>query len=130
MPELPVRGLQSSDAGRQLVRLNWDYRNGIDRYGIARLTNSQNGKSLLILVLGHDDPEAIYMPYDIRSKLGIAKGDRLNFSIDKAGWLGKLCWYVKVPDPAVHVPAWIALIGFVVGLIGTVVGIVGFLSKN
>lgn len=111
-----------------LVRLNWDYRNGIDRYGIAKITNNKNGKSLLVLVLGHDDRRAIYMPYDIRRELGVEKGDRLVFSIEKVGRLGKLCWYVKVPDPAVHVPAWIALIGLigtVVGLVDTVVGIFG-----
>ena len=123
MTELPIKGLQSRDAGRLLVRLNFVYRDGIDRYGIAKLTNNTNGKSLLALVLGHDDKTAIYMPYDIRWTLGVEIGKNLDFSIQKASLLNKLRWYITAPDPAVHVPAWIALIGIAVGIAGVLVGL-------
>jgi hypothetical protein len=125
MAKLLIKKLQSSDAGRQLVRLNSRHRDGIDRYGIAKLTNNSNGKSLLALVLGHNDKTAIYMPFDIRQALGVKEGDELDFSVKKAGFFCKLHWYVKSPDPAVHLPARIALIGLVVGIVSVIVGIVG-----
>lgn len=123
MAELRIKRLQSNDAGRQLVRLNIRYRDDIDRYDIAKLTNNANGKSLLALVLGHDDKTAIYMPFDIRRALGVKIGDNLDFSVKKAGFFCRLSWYVKSPDPAVHLPAWIALIGLGVGIVGVIVGL-------
>lgn len=61
--QLPVRSLPPNDSGRLLVRLNKRYRGGIDRYGIAHLTNCNNQKSVNVLVLGHEDDTAIFMPY-------------------------------------------------------------------
>lgn len=123
MAQLPIEGLQSRDAGRLLVRLNSGYRDGIGRYGIARLNSNTNSKSPLTLVLGHDDKTAIYMPYDIRRTLGVEIGGNLHFSIEKASLFDKLRWYVTAPDPAVHVPTWIALIGIAVGIAGVLVGL-------
>lgn len=125
MPKLPVRSLPTSDAGRLLVRLNVKYRTGISRYGIVELTNMQESKSLKVLVLGHDDDGAIYMPYDIRVALGVAKGADLKFSINKVGWLGKILWLLKTPDPAVHVPAWLALISVFLGFLGVFISLFG-----
>lgn len=74
MHELSVKPLPSGDVGRLLVRLNHTYRDGVDRYGIAKITNEQNGKSPLVLMLGHDDDSRIYMPFDIRRALGVNPG--------------------------------------------------------
>lgn len=125
MPKLPVRSLPTNDAGRLLIRLNVKYRTGISRYGIAELTNIQESRSLKVLVLGHDDDGAIYMPYDIRVALGVAKGTDLEFSIKKVGWMGKIPWLLKTPDPAVHVPAWLALISVFLGLLGVFISLFG-----
>ncbi len=121
MTNLPVKVLPPNDTGRLLVRLNSKYRAGIPRYGIARLTNSQNDKSLRVLVLGHDDDTAIFMPYDIRESLGIEKGASLQFTVQKAGWLGKIFWLLGTPDPAVHVPAWLALVSVCLGVFGVII---------
>ena len=77
MAQLPVKALPSNDSGRLLVRVNKAYRAGIPRYGIAKLTNTENSKSFRVLVLGHDDASAIFMPYDIREALGVDKGRNL-----------------------------------------------------
>ncbi|UWQ83125.1 hypothetical protein [Leisingera caerulea] len=122
MAELPVKKLPNADSGRQIVRLNYRHRSNIDRYGIAKITNTENAKSFLVLMLGHDDEDAIYMPYDIRRALGVDSGAKLSFTLEKAGRFGKLLWYITADDPAVHVPAWIALIGIAVGLMGVIVG--------
>ena len=127
MPKLPVKGLPSGDRGRLLVRVNDGYKVGIERYDVAKLTNTVNGKSLLVLVLGHDDTEAIFMPYDIRRALGIEKGASLDFSIEKVGKLGKLHWYLKTPDPDVHVPAGIAVVALVLTVLGLLLGAVSLI---
>lgn len=111
MPKLQVEGPQSSDTGRWLVRLNIKHRAGVERYGVARLTNRANGRELDALLLGHDRVDTIYMPYDIRERLGVDKGGQLEFSLHKVGLRGLLRWYVRSPDPAVYIPAWIAVIG-------------------
>jgi hypothetical protein len=123
MTKLAVRALPTNDTGRQLVRLNINHRVGIPRYGIAQLMNSKNAKSVKVLVLGHDDEDAIFMPYDIREALGVRKGGNLEFSIQKVGSFGKICWLLRTPDPAVHVPAWLALISVCLGVLGVVIAL-------
>ena len=120
MPKLHVEGPQASEAGRWLVRLNIKHRAGVERYGGARLTNNANGKALDALLLGHDRDDAIFMPYDIRERLGITKGGELDFSLRKIGLWGSLRWYVRSPDPAVSIPAWIAVIGLALAIVGLV----------
>lgn len=122
MPKLHVEGPQTSEAGRWLVRLNRRHRAGVERYGVARLTNTANGKGLDVLLLGHDRDDAIFMPYDIRERLGVAKGGELDFSLRKVGLWGLLRWYVGSPDPAISIPAWIAVVGLGLGIAGLVLG--------
>lgn len=105
MAQLTVKALPTNDSGRLLVRVNKAYRAGIPRYGIAKLTNAENSKTVRVLVLGHDDESAIFMPYDIREARGLDKGGAINFTIRKVGWLGKIWWLLRTPDPAVHAPA-------------------------
>lgn len=123
MTQLTVKALPASDSGRLLVRLNKTHRGGIPRYGIANLTNSENAKSVKVLILGHDDRSAIYMPYDIREALGVDKGRDLTFTITGVGWFGKIGWLLKTPDPAVHIPAWLALVSVLLGLISIVIAL-------
>ena len=70
-----------------------------------------------------NDDSAIFMPYDIRTALGVPKHGKLDFCVDKAGCWAKLCWYVGSPDPAVHIPAWIAIVGIVLAIVGLIVGV-------
>ena len=109
-----------SEAGRWLVRLNIKHRAGVERYGVARLTNNANGRALYVLLLGHDRDDAIFMPYDIRERLAALKGGKLDFSLRKVGLWGLLHWYVRSPDPAVCIPAWIAVIGLLLAVLGLV----------
>jgi hypothetical protein len=123
MTKLPVKALPPNDAGRLLVRLNSQYRSGIPRYGVALLTNTSNTKSVRSLVLGHDDDTAIFMPYDIREALGADKGAEFEFTIQKVGWFGTVRWLLETQDPAVHVPAWLALISVCLGVFGVAIAI-------
>lgn len=81
MPLLLVAGRPDADLGRMLVRLNHSPRPDIERYGVAELRNKSNGRSELVLVLDHEVVDRIFMPYDIRSRLGVAKGGTHSFEI-------------------------------------------------
>jgi hypothetical protein len=118
MINLPVKALPSNDSGRLLVRLNANHRPGIPRYGIAKLTNLKTSRSIKVLCLGHDDASAIFMPYDIREALGVNKSDDLDFTITKVGRVGAVLWLLNTPDPAVNIPAWMALASVVLGCFG------------
>ena len=120
MPTLSVKNLPPNDAGRLLVRLNHKYREGIPRYGIAKIKNSKNDLSVLTLVLGIDDDSSIFMPFDIRHKLRVNKGAELEFQVEKARIIGKLCWYLRSPDPAIHLPGWLAIISVTLAIIGAI----------
>lgn len=125
MPKLPVEALPPSDNGRHLVRLNHKHRGrDIKRYGIAKLSNTANGKTLQVLMLGHDRDDAIFMPYDIRTALEVTKGGQLDFKIEPGGFFSKLRWYVGSPDPAVHIPAWIAVTALGLTLTGAILAFV------
>lgn len=121
MTQLPVKALPSNDTGRLIIRLSKSYRADVPRYGIAQLTNVGNTKTVKVLVLGHDDGTAIFIPYDIREALGVDKGGDLEFTIQKVGWWGKICWLITTPDPAVHVPALLALISVCLGGLGVAI---------
>lgn len=123
MTKLPVRALPTNDAGRLLVRLNVKYRSDVPRFGIARLTNVENRKFEHVLVLGHDEDNAIFMPYDIREALGVDKGAELEFSIEGVGWVSKICWLLGSRDPAVHVPAWLALASVLLGALSVAIAV-------
>jgi len=80
------------------------------------------------VLLGHDDENTIYMAFDTRQALGIDKGQRLSFELTELGWLGKLRWYLKTPDPRIYIPAWLAVWSVVLGLLGFLLGVVALLK--
>ena len=124
MPTLIVRGLSPREWGRPLIRINELYRDGIPRWGVAKLTNVYNGKSIDCLVLGHDTKGAIFMAFDMRAALDVELGAAVDFHLERLGWWGKLRWYVMALDPAVHVPAWLALWSLVLGAAGLILAII------
>jgi hypothetical protein len=63
--------------------------------------------------------------YDIRTALGVKKGGHIEFTVQKVRWLGRVCWLLKTPDPAVSLPAWLAVISVLLGVVGIVLGAVG-----
>lgn len=129
MPLLKVEGLNRSEWGGSIVRLHYSHRSGMGRYGVARIINKDNlSRSFDAVLLGHDDESAIYMDFDARQALGIEKGAQLNFRLRKLGCLGKLCWYLKAPDPRIYIPAWLAACSVGLGLIGVILGIIALLN--
>ncbi|WP_321831173.1 hypothetical protein [Thalassovita sp.] len=125
MTKLPVKTLPSGDNGRLLVRLNHKYREIVPRYGFAQLTNAKNANAVNVLLLGHDDDTAIFMPYDIRNALGVSKGGELKFTVKKVGATSKVLWLLRSPDPAVHMPALLAAASVLLGILSVLIALLG-----
>lgn len=106
-----------------IVRLHHKHRAGVERYGLAHILNTENDKEVTALLLGHADPESIFMPYDIRVGLGVDKGELLDFSITRVGLAGALRWYMNAKDPAISIPAWIAVIGLLLGVLSLIISL-------
>ena len=129
MPQLEVKGLDRSEWGSSIVRVHHSHRSGIGRYGVARITNiADRSKSYDAVLLGHDDDSAIYMAFDARQALGVDKSERLNFDLRALGWLGKMRWYLRTPDPRIYIPAWLAVWSVGLGAIGIVLGAISLLK--
>ena len=128
MPTLSVKGLDSSEWGHSIIRLHYKHRRGIGRYGVARIINaSDRTRHCDVVLLGHDDETAIFMAYDNREALGVAKGEDLSFEVEELGLLRKLWWYLRTPDPRIYIPAWLAAWSVCLGVIGIVLAIISML---
>jgi hypothetical protein len=122
--ELVVKGLDKREWGSSIVRLHYSYRDGIGRYGVARITNSATPSNHSdAVLLGYDDDKSIYMAYDTRKALGVKKGQKLDFELKELGWLEKVKWYLNTPDPRVYVPAWLAVWSIGLGAAGIIFGL-------
>lgn len=129
MPQLEVKGLDRSEWGSSIVRIHQTYRSGIGRYGVARITNTADrSRSCDAVLLGHDDDTAIYMAFDSRQALGVEKNERLSFEIKALGSFGKVCWYLRTPDPRIYIPAWLAVWSVGLGAIGIVLGVISLFT--
>ncbi|WP_155326476.1 hypothetical protein [Alkalilacustris brevis] len=125
MPQLEVKGLDRSEWGSSIVRLHQSHRSGIERYDVARITNtSDRSRSYDAVLLGHDDDSAIYMAFDTRQALGVKKNAQLDFELKALGWFDKLRWYLRTPDPRIFIPAWLAIWSVGLGVVGIVLGVV------
>lgn len=106
---LKVMRSSKTDASRLIVRMNHDYRDGAGRWAVVRIRCADTSKTVLALALGHDTKNAIFLPYDVRSALKVEEGTSYNFQIAKVGWLGTIRWWLCSKDPAVRIPAWLAV---------------------
>jgi hypothetical protein len=97
----------------------------VSRWGVGKITNLDNGNTVTAVVLGHDRQYAIFMAYDMREALDLKKDSMANLQIERVSLFGKLRWYLCTPDPAVHVPAWLAFWSVVLGLLGLGLGLRG-----
>jgi hypothetical protein len=65
----------------------------------------------------------IQMDEFLRDKLGVKLGEEIGSEyIRPANWHEKLSWYLHATNPAVHVPAWVAVISLGLGVLSIVLG--------
>jgi hypothetical protein len=63
----------------------------------------------------------------LRQKLGVEVNDEIDSTfVRPANWYEKLRWYWEATDPAVHVPARVAVISFGLGVLSLVLALAAF----
>lgn len=128
MTKLKVKGLEVREWGATIVRLNHTHRNGVKRWEIAKIINNEKSSlSSLVMLLGHDEKNAVFMAYDTRVELGVDEDIELDFSIEKAGLWDRFNWYTSNRDPMVRIPAKLAVLSFGLGVLGVLLGALSIL---
>ncbi|MGC0052717.1 hypothetical protein ACNSPG_06575 [Brucella pituitosa] len=120
---LKVKEAQSDDVERGFVRLHKDERDGAGRFDVVRVKTGE--KELLAIVLPHDVKGTIWINTDGRSDLGLKVNDIREFTISKLNWWGRIEWYCTAKDPAIHIPASLAIISLGLGALGAILGLFG-----
>jgi hypothetical protein len=86
---------------------------------------SSGERSFLASVLGHEDEtDKILLDIDQRADLGVVEDRSIELKLTQLGFCGRVRWYLSVPDPAVHVPAWLAAWSVALGALGLILGAV------
>lgn len=122
---LKVKEAQLDDVERGFIRLHQDERDGADRFDVVQVKTGE--EELLAIVLPHNDKGTIWINTDGRSDLGLKVKDTREFTIVKLNWWGRIKWYCTAKDPAIHVPAWLAIISLGLGALGAILGIIGII---
>lgn len=111
------------DIGKGRVRIHYTKRGGARRFAVFNIAVGR--QSFLASVLGHEgDSDRILLDLDQRNDLGVRENDKLEAELTLVGFPGRVRWYLSSPDPAVHVPAWLAFWSVILGGLGFALGIV------
>lgn len=114
------------DIGLGRVRVHYTRRKGAKRFTVFEISNGK--RSFVASVLGHEDePDKILLDIDQRSDLGVAENSPVELQLTQVGFCGRVRWYLSVPDPAVHVPAWLAVWSVALSTIGLILAVISFL---
>lgn len=105
-----------------MVRIPKLHRNlDMDNGTVIRLDH--NGKKAFAIVrgLGNRKDAVIQMDEFIRRRLGVSVNDQIDrCGIRRAKPLERVLWYLQATNPAVHVPAWLAVISIGLGVVSIV----------
>ncbi|EKF39862.1 hypothetical protein NA8A_23799 [Nitratireductor indicus C115] len=109
------------DIGRGRVRIHYSRRNGAKRFTVFRISNGD--VFFLASVLGHEEEDdKILLDIDQRADLSVDENGSIELTLTRVGFCGRVRWYLSVPDPAVHVPAWLAVWSVALGALGLILG--------
>ncbi|VVT12029.1 hypothetical protein [Hoeflea sp. EC-HK425] len=114
------------DIGRGRVRIHLSRRNGAKRFTVFRISNGET--SFLASVLGHEEEaDKILLDIDQRADLGVDDSSSIDLTLTRVGFCGRVRWYLSVPEPAVHVPAWLAVWSVALGSLGLILGFISLI---
>lgn len=128
--KLKVGKAEYDDIGKDIVRIHSHDRRPaeVNRHDIIRL--SVGAKSVVVAMRGNDTPGIINIDIDLREDLGLLSvGATYDFELRKVGKVGQFLWQWSATDPAVRLPAQIAMVSFGLGLIGLVLGMISIWPK-
>jgi hypothetical protein len=130
---LKVRKLPEEDVLKDVVRLGDAYRDGIPNQTICLVRANRRKARGFVRGWGESSTGSepiIGLDAAMRRKLGLEKDVEYDFQLIPLGGLGQFLWYLGASDPAVRLPAMLALVSLIVGVIGFFLGIVSVWPKG
>ncbi|WP_293573441.1 hypothetical protein [Phaeobacter sp.] len=123
--ELTVKEAYRAHMGRQRILIHKDHRGVAERFDVVRVRHNQKAIDVVVIGQSADERNIVRLDYHDREALGITKtGRSYELSIERLGWMGRYCWYIRARDPAIHLPSRIALLSLVLGAVGVVLSLV------
>src|SRR5262249_8587120 len=124
MVSLVVHELEKDEFLHDIVRVHYSHRQDIKAGQICCLT--VNGFTVLAAARGapKNDVNGIWLPDAMRSHLGLKKGMRAEFKIEKARWDQQFAWLWYSSDPVNRTAGRLGVISFILGLIGLALGLI------
>ncbi|MBY5976838.1 hypothetical protein KUV39_09290 [Phaeobacter italicus] len=127
--KLTVKPATERHLGRQRILIHKNHRGTANRFDVIRVHHGQ--KSTDVVVIGQRDEEknVVRLDLDDRKALGIEEtGKTYELSIEQLGWIGRYWWYIRARDPAIYLPARIALLSLGLGALGVALGFASLFS--
>jgi hypothetical protein len=116
---LKVRILHGDDNYKDLIRVYWSQRGGVNNGRIARVT-VDGGKPHLLAMRGcvEKDKDTVGIDHLTREHMGVEDGQSYSFTFQNASWLEKVLWAANSAEPGARIATWIAIVSGVIGIIG------------
>lgn len=128
---LKVVGANRDEVFTDMVRIPENHRNGIENGTVVRIWHG--GRRVFAIARGlHDRSDSvIVMDEFVRRRLGVDRASQIDSkNIRRATRWEKLTWYLEATNPAVHVPAWVAVISLALGTLSVMLGIAGIVIAS
>lgn len=128
--EYKVRMINWHHVGRQRVCLHKKYRDCAKRWDVVRITNCDDESkfiSAVVIGLRGSKEKNIRLDFDDRDALGVSPGSLVRLKVRKLPFFSKVRWYLSARDPAIQLPAAIAMISLCLGLLGAILGLTSLL---
>ncbi|WP_421871910.1 hypothetical protein [Nitratireductor rhodophyticola] len=124
---LEVEEASRDEVFTDMVRIARDHRGSIENGTVVRIEHDGNRVFAIARGLqGRNKDAVIVMDEFVRRKLGVRARSKIDSNnIRKAKRWEKLTWYLEATNPAVHVPAWVAVISLGLGALSVLLGLVG-----
>ncbi len=124
---LEVEEASRDDVFTDMVRIPKRHRGGIENGTVVRIEHDGNRVFAIARGLeGRNEDPVVVMDEFVRRRLGVKARSKIDSdSIRKASRWEKLTWYLEATNPAVHVPAQVAVISLGLGALSVLLGVVG-----
>jgi hypothetical protein len=125
--ELQVHEAVHDEVYKDIVRVFWKHREGLEVNSIVKVTaNGRGPRYFAIRGLDPKDENHIFIDWLGRQRFGnLEVGKVYEFTISSTSPWEKLKWACLASDPASRIAAWIAVWSAIIGVLGVVLGIIG-----
>jgi len=123
MVSLLVHELDKDEVFQDIVKVHYSHRKGA--YAGQIICLRAKGVPVLAAARGapNNDTGGIWLSSAMIGRLGLERGKKTDFEINKARWDQQFAWLWRATDPANRTAGRLGIISFILGLIGLFLGL-------